>query len=72
MEPLILELERETAPVLLVSHADTLDMLYGYFVGCAPQSIHSLKFPRDTVVKYTSIQVIRVAVRLYIYLCESL
>jgi len=53
LEPLVLELERQTLPVLVVSHQSTLQVLYGYFLGtsCPPDKYYSLRIPRHTVIE---------------------
>jgi len=53
LEHIILELERQTLPVLVISHASTLQVLYGYFLGidCPVDEYFSLNIPRHTVIE---------------------
>lgn len=53
VEPLVLDLERQTTPILVVSHLSTLQVLFGYFVGCPVDSFATLSLPRHTVVQLT-------------------
>jgi broad specificity phosphatase PhoE len=55
LEPFILELERQTLPVLVVSHSSTLQVLYGYFLGtsCSVNQYYALDIPRHTVIELT-------------------
>jgi len=55
LESLVMELERHFFPVLIVSHASTLQVLYGYFLG-ASKSIneyYSLHVPQHFVIELT-------------------
>lgn len=53
LEALIFELERAIFPTLIVSHASTLQVLYGYFLGqaCPPDSYFSLFIPQHVVIE---------------------
>ncbi len=43
----------KTTPILVVSHLSTLQVLFGYFVGCPVDSFATLSLPRHTVVQLT-------------------
>jgi broad specificity phosphatase PhoE len=53
LEPLVFELERQTLPVLVVSHMSTLQVLLGYFYGSkrSVDSYYSLWIPQHTVLE---------------------
>ncbi len=51
LEPVIVELERERSPVLVISHQAVLRALYAYFVGLAPEACPFLDIPLHTVIK---------------------
>jgi len=53
LEPLVFELERQTMPVLVVSHMSTLQVLLGYFYGSkrSVDSYYSLWIPQHTVLE---------------------
>lgn len=53
LEPFIIDLERETKPVLVVSHLSTLQVLYGYFVDCPVEKSPQLSLPMHTVIQLT-------------------
>jgi broad specificity phosphatase PhoE len=44
---------QQTTPILVVSHLSTLQVLFGYFVGCPVDSFATLSLPRHTVVQLT-------------------
>jgi broad specificity phosphatase PhoE len=56
--PLILEIERQRFPVLVVSHASTLQVLYGYFMGMnhPVNEYYALNIPQDVVIELTPSQ----------------
>lgn len=53
LEPLVMELERQQEPCLVISHSSTLQVLLGYFVGISmtPDKYHTLTIPRHTVIE---------------------
>lgn len=53
LEPLVFELERQTMPVLVISHMSTLQVLMGYFWGSkrSVDSYYSLWIPQHTVLE---------------------
>lgn len=53
LKPLVMELERHTDPVLVVSHSSTLQVLYGYFLGSSvpANDFYNLEIPMHTVVE---------------------
>ena len=53
MSSFVIELERETRAVLIVSHLSTLQVLYGYLIGHPPHRSHSLQVPRHTLIELT-------------------
>lgn len=53
LEPVMLELERQRVPVLLVGHQAVLRALYAYLMGMQPESCPRLHLPLHTVVRLT-------------------
>ena len=55
LEPLVMEMERHFFPVLVVSHASTLQVLYGYFLGSSRSvnDYYSLHVPQHFVIELT-------------------
>ncbi|KYQ91014.1 Fructose-6-phosphate 2-kinase/fructose-2 [Tieghemostelium lacteum] len=53
LEPLLLELERTTQPVLIVSHQATLRCLYSYLTGRVKEECPFLNVPLHTLVQLT-------------------
>ena len=53
MSSFVIELERETRCVLVVSHLSTLQVLYGYLVGRPPHQSHNIQMPRHTLIELT-------------------
>lgn len=53
LEPVILELEREPADVLIIGHASVIRCLMAYLQGLTPQEIPSLELRRGDVVQVT-------------------
>jgi len=51
LEPFITELERTSTGVLVVSHLSTLQVLYGYFLGCPGEQCPTLDIPQHTVIE---------------------
>jgi len=51
--PLILELERQTDPVIVISHLSTLQVLYGYFLGSeySVDRYYNLNIPQHCVIQ---------------------
>ena len=53
LEPVILELERQRDPVVIVAHQAVLRCLYGYFTNEAPAACPHLEMPLHTVLALT-------------------
>ena len=53
LEPVIVELERERAPVLIVAHQAVLRALYAYLMDKPPRDCPHLPMPLHTVLKLT-------------------
>lgn len=51
LEPLILEMERNTKNILIIGHESVLRVLYGYLMNCASNDIPYLEFPPDEIVE---------------------
>lgn len=51
LEPVILELERQRKPVLVVAHQAVIRALYGYFKDLAPEDCPHLPVPLHTVIE---------------------
>eukprot|EP00808_Paulinella_micropora_P010939 g80400.t1 len=53
--PVVLELERQEGPTMVVSHLSTLQVLYGYFLGLEvdPEEYWDLAIPQHCVVRMT-------------------
>ena len=52
-EPVVLELERQRRPVLVISHQAVLRAIYGYLMGRDPEQIPHLSIPLHTVLELT-------------------
>jgi broad specificity phosphatase PhoE len=52
IEPIIFEIERIRAPVIIVGHQGMLRCLYGYFAGVPIEMIPTLEIPMHTVIKF--------------------
>jgi broad specificity phosphatase PhoE len=52
-EPVVLELERQRRPVLVISHQAVLRAIYGYLMGREPDQIPHLSIPLHTVLELT-------------------
>ena len=53
LDPLIIELERQRNPVLVVAHQAVLRALYGYFVGRSREEVPHLDVSLHTVIELT-------------------
>jgi broad specificity phosphatase PhoE/predicted kinase len=53
LEPVVLELERQQRPVLIISHQAVLRAVYGYLMGHERSEIPHLSIPLHTVVELT-------------------
>lgn len=53
VHPIIVELERQRQPVLIVSHQATLRVLYAYLMGIPQDTCTRLSFPLHTVYQLT-------------------
>jgi broad specificity phosphatase PhoE len=53
LEPVLLELERQRTPVLVISHQAVLRALYGYFTNAPLDRIPHLSVPLHTVIELT-------------------
>lgn len=51
VEPVVLEMERQRRPILVISHQAVLRALYGYLMGYEPTRIPHLHVPLHTVVQ---------------------
>lgn len=54
LEPVILELERQRGPVLIVGHNAVIRAIYAYYMGLKPEQCTSLDIPLHTVFKLTT------------------
>jgi broad specificity phosphatase PhoE/predicted kinase len=52
-EPVVLELERQKRPVMVISHQAVLRAIYGYLMGHEPEQIPHLSIPLHTVLELT-------------------
>lgn len=52
IEPIIFEIERIRAPVIIVGHQGMLRCLYGYFAGVPIDLIPNLEIPMHTIIKF--------------------
>ena len=53
IEPLLIELEQQTSPVLVVSHLSTLQLLASYFTGASLDEALQASIPHHTVLQLT-------------------
>jgi broad specificity phosphatase PhoE len=53
LDPLIIQLERQTAPVLLIGHQAVLRALYAYMMDRPPNECPRLEIPLHTVIQLT-------------------
>jgi broad specificity phosphatase PhoE len=53
VEPVVLELERQKRPILVISHQAVLRAIYGYLTGREPEQIPHLSIPLHTVLELT-------------------
>ena len=53
LEPVILELEREREPILVIGHQAVLRVLYAYFMDKRPEEVLHLDVPIHTVIELT-------------------
>lgn len=53
LEPVIIELERQRSPTLVVTHRAVLRCLYAYFMDLPPKSCTRLDIPLHTVIELT-------------------
>ncbi|CAH0476592.1 unnamed protein product [Peronospora belbahrii] len=51
LEPLLIDIEQHTGPVLVVSHISTLQVLYSYFLGVPIESCPDLEIPFHSVLE---------------------
>jgi broad specificity phosphatase PhoE len=49
----VLELERQRRPILIISHQAVLRAIYGYLMGHEPEEIPHLSVPLHTVLELT-------------------
>ncbi|PRP87404.1 6-phosphofructo-2-kinase (predicted) [Planoprotostelium fungivorum] len=56
--PVVMEMERQRFPVLAISHASTLQVIYGYFLGIGVDTseYYSLNIPQEVVIELTPSQ----------------
>jgi Histidine phosphatase superfamily (branch 1) len=53
LESVIIDLEQQTAPVLIVSHVSVLQALMAYFRQSPPEECMNIEIPMHMVVKFT-------------------
>jgi len=53
LEPMLIEIEQQTSPVLIVAHLSTLQVLYGYFGGLTLEQALESEIPHHTVMQLT-------------------
>ncbi|RLN02399.1 hypothetical protein BBJ28_00005495 [Nothophytophthora sp. Chile5] len=51
LEPILIDIEQHTGPVLVVSHISTLQVLYAYFLGAPIESCPDLEIPFHSVLE---------------------
>ena len=51
LEPVLLEIERQRRPLLVVAHQAIIRALYGYFKGLSPEEVPHLEVPLHTVIE---------------------
>ncbi|KAF4034617.1 Histidine phosphatase superfamily (branch 1) [Phytophthora infestans] len=51
LEPILIDIEQHTGPVLVVSHISTLQVLYSYFLGVPIESCPALEIPFHSVLE---------------------
>lgn len=56
LEPLIIDLENQLKPVMIVSHLSALRVLYAYFQGSTLDTLPETEIPRHTVIELTPTQ----------------
>ncbi|GMH50100.1 hypothetical protein TL16_g00694 [Triparma laevis f. inornata] len=56
LEPCLIDMEQQVAPVLIVSHVSVLQCLVAYFRGSPVQECTSIAFPMDTLVEMIPVQ----------------
>jgi broad specificity phosphatase PhoE len=56
LEPVIVELERQRLPVLIVAHQAVLRALYGYLMGRPQDECPHLEVPLHTLIQLTPIE----------------
>ncbi|CAK8998941.1 Probable global transcription activator SNF2L1 (ATP-dependent helicase SMARCA1) (DNA-dependent ATPase SNF2L) (Nucleosome-remodeling factor subunit SNF2L) (SWI/SNF-related matrix-associated actin-dependent regulator of chromatin subfamily A member 1) [Durusdinium trenchii] len=53
LEPVLVEMEQQTAPVLIVSHVSCIQVLLAYFLGCPVEEAMTIKVPLHKVIEVT-------------------
>lgn len=53
LESVVIEMEQQVIPVLIVSHVSTLQILIAYLRGSPVEKAVSIQVPMHTVLKYT-------------------
>jgi broad specificity phosphatase PhoE/predicted kinase len=53
LDPIIIEMERQRAPLLVIAHQAILRAIYGYFMDKPPAEIPYLEIPLHTVIRLT-------------------
>lgn len=54
LEPIVVEVERHSCPVLVVAHLSSLRPLYAYFAGLPPEQSPHIDVPQHTVLQFVS------------------
>ena len=53
LQPLVVEIERQRAPVVIVAHNAVIRVLYGYYAGFMPDQVPRIEIPLHTVIRLT-------------------
>ncbi len=53
LDPVIIELERQRQPILVIAHQAILRAMYGYFMDRPPEDIPHIEIPLHTVIQLT-------------------
>lgn len=51
VQPVVVEIERQRAPVVIVAHNAVIRVLYGYFAGFMPEKVPRIEIPLHTVIR---------------------
>lgn len=56
LEPILIDIEQHTGPVLVVSHISTLQVLYSYFLGVPIENCPDLEIPFHSALELVPYQ----------------